>query len=142
MKPTARWIWGAGGLAALGALLIFWILSQNSSNLPGTRWNLAFLNGHAPLGASGTVSISFEAGQQVSGNSGCNIFGGSYSTNGSRLALTQLNSTMRACADQGLNDQEAEFYQALGVVTAYEISGGQLLLRDAGGTAVLTFNPG
>jgi heat shock protein HslJ len=47
-----------------------------------------------------------------------------------------------ACADQSVNDQEAAFNQAMSSVTAFEISNGQLDLKDATGTIVLTFVTG
>ena len=52
-----------------------------------------------------------------------------------------MSSTLRACAEQGLNDQEAQYYAALSNTTASELAGGQLLLKDASGAILLAFDP-
>ena len=97
------------------------------------------LNGHAPLNMAEPISLSFEAGQRAGGNSGCNSYGGSYTVAGNTLTISEINSTMRACAEQALNDQEAEYYQALQAVAAYELANDQLTLKDASGAVLLIF---
>jgi heat shock protein HslJ len=111
----------------------------SSDNLAGSAWHLTMLNGHAPLNMAEPISLSFEAEQRAGGNSGCNSYGGSYMVAGSTLTISEINSTLRACAEQALNDQEAEYYQALQAVAAYEHSNDQLILKDARGVVLLIF---
>lgn len=109
-----------------------------SQNLVGTHWKLTTLNGQA-LVAGSQITLDFNQGNQIDGNSGCNSYGGEYVLNGSAMSFNKMLSTLMACADQSINDQEAAFNQAMSSVAAFEISNGQLNLKDAAGTIVLTF---
>ena len=75
----------------------------------------------------------------MGGDSGCNSYGGQYRLSGSSITVTQLISTMRACAEQPLNDQEAVFQKALGDATQISLAGNQLTLQNASGGEVLAF---
>jgi heat shock protein HslJ len=57
----------------------------------------------------------------------------------STLSFSKVFSTMLACIDQSVNDREAAFNQAMSSVASFEISNGQLSLKDAGGATVLVF---
>ena len=48
-------------------------------------------------------------------------------------------STLRACAEQPLNDQEAVFQKALGDAAQISLAGSQLTLQNASGGEVLAF---
>jgi putative lipoprotein len=109
--------------------------------LAGTQWNLAALNGQAPVAGFDRLALKFESDSQVSGNSGCNSFGGSYTATGGALRFGPLAGTLRACAEQALNDQEARYYTALSNTAAFELAGGRLLFKDASGATVLVFDP-
>lgn len=109
------------------------------NDLAGTKWRLTELNGNAPLAAAEPITLSFESATQAGGNSGCNIYGGSYRVSGSSLSFSELASTMRACADPAPMEQEGSFLQALGAAASYELSNGALALKDRAGTVVLRF---
>src|SRR6185503_18202039 len=49
------------------------------------------------------------------------------------------SSTKRACLAQNMNVQETAYLEALTKVSAYEVSGDHLVLRDAAGTTLLPF---
>lgn len=110
-----------------------------SNDLAGSQWRLTELNGNAPLASTEPISLNFESATQAGGNSGCNIYGGSYRVSGSSLSFSELASTMRACADPAPMEQEGIFLQALGAATTYEQANNQLLLKDAAGTVILRF---
>jgi heat shock protein HslJ len=57
----------------------------------------------------------------------------------STLSFSEAFSTMMACADQSVNDQEAAFNQAMSSVASFETSNGQFSLKDASGAVVLVF---
>lgn len=62
------------------------------------------------------------------GNTSCNVFGGSYKTNGGRLSITDTISTMRACIEDERMDIERKFLDALKQADRYQISGDRLML--------------
>lgn len=109
------------------------------SPLADTQWRLIELDGRAPIPAGEPLNLRFDSGDQAGGNSGCNIYGGSYRATDTTLTFGALASTQRACLDPALNDQETAFYQALDAVVAYALVGGQLVLKDANGAARLRF---
>lgn len=109
------------------------------SPLADTQWRLIELDGRAPIPAGEPLNLRFASGDQAGGNSGCNIYGGSYRATDTTLTFGALASTQRACLDPALNDQETAFYQALDAVVAYALVGGQLVLKDANGAARLRF---
>jgi heat shock protein HslJ len=124
------------------ALLITILISScsgisGSSNLEG-NWKLSLINGQAPLAGS-TISAKFEKGE-IGGNSGCNSYGGQYSTSGNKLTLSQLVMTEMACMDpQGVMDQETAFLQAFGQAASYSIKDGNLEIQNASGDTILVF---
>jgi heat shock protein HslJ len=83
-----------------------------------------------------TLTAEF-GGSEVSGDGGCNTFGGPYTVNGTSIRIGPLNSTLRACADDALNTQEAQYLMALELAASFQVKGNRLdLLRADGGIAV------
>jgi len=78
---------------------------------------------------------------QVSGSAGCNTYSGGYTLNGTTLKIGPLASTMKACADQAVNDQEQQFLAALQASTTYDQTGNILTLKAAGGENQVTLVP-
>lgn len=86
--------------------------------------------------AGSELTATFDAGQ-ISGNSGCNQFSGSYEVDGTKIAIGPLASTLRACADPAVDQQSTEYLAALELARTFTTAGGNLtLLRDDGGIAV------
>jgi putative lipoprotein len=110
----------------------------NGDPLNNTIWELYSMGQYSPIPGS-TLTIQFEDGQ-VSGNGGCNSFGGEYRVNGDKLKLEKLMSTLMACADPAMMEQETIFMQALGEAQRFEIMDGQLQIFGSDGEA-LTFVP-
>jgi heat shock protein HslJ len=101
--------------------------------LSGSTWLLTTTSGqdHVTLVLPGSgITLSFEGENRISGNAGCNGYGGVYTlgTDG-EIALSEIISTLRACADNQMTIQESIYLSALSGVTRYEISGHQLALR-------------
>ena len=139
MNKTWRWL--ALGVVLAAAALLFGC-STSAPSLANTNWSLVSINGQPPI-AGRALTLSFQADGQLVGDSGCNSYGGQYHVSGSSIAITQLVSTLRACAEQPLNDQEAAFQKALGEATQISLSGKQLTpqltLSNASGGGVLVF---
>jgi heat shock protein HslJ len=74
---------------------------------------------------------------EVSGDGGCNTFGGPYEVQGNTIRIGPLSSTLRACADEALNTQESQYLMALELAATFSVTGSRLeLLRADGGIAV------
>ena len=146
MSMSWRWIalWALALVLAAGALLLAMNTFANGSfaspatNLANTNWSLVSINGQAPI-AGRALTLSFQSNGQLRGDSGCNGYGGHYQVNGSTIAVDRLVSTLRACAEQPLNDQEAAFQKALSAAAQFSVQGDRLTLKDAIGGQVLVF---
>ena len=107
--------------------------------LAGKTWTLVSYgdpaNPTAVLDTGKPITVEF-SGTGVSGNGGCNGFGGSFQYDINTLTFSQLVHTMIAC-DQPINDQETTFFDALSKATIYQVNGDQLTITYDGG--VLTF---
>jgi heat shock protein HslJ len=90
---------------------------------------------------TGSTLTAIFTPDQVSGSAGCNTYSGPYTLNGTTLKIGPLASTMRACADQAVNDQEQQFLAALQASTTYGQSGNILTLKAAGGENQVTLIP-
>ena len=107
-----------------------WILTGGSS--PGSVWVLL---------PGTTISASFSAENQLSGTSGCNTYGSTYSVNGSSISIGVPAASNISCGDpEGVMQQEASYLAALAQMTSFQISGNQLTL--SGGGTTMTYQLG
>ena len=120
------------------AILLTACGSIGEDSLKGTSWELYAISKHPPIDGS-HITLKFEDGQ-VSGNSGCNSFGGDYKVNGDKIEFGMMMSTLMACADPAMMDQETSFMQMLGKAQRFELADDQLLVYGSGDEA-LTFVP-
>jgi predicted secreted protein/heat shock protein HslJ len=88
-------------------------------------WRLVELQrspGNTQSAPDANVTIRLSADGKVSGSAGCNSFGGSYTAGENRaIALSQLISTLRACASPSVNTFEQEYLGALQSVSSYVV---------------------
>jgi len=128
-------------------VVVLWIVvvaiaacSDGPDNDPTDRtWQLTELEGAEPL--DGTIPDLTLTDEAVSGNAGCNTYGGPAAVNVDDNTITlgpDIISTMMACED-AVNEQEERFLDALVRVTAYEMANDTLTLLDADGIALATF---
>jgi heat shock protein HslJ len=83
-----------------------------------------------------TLTAEFADGT-ISGNSGCNQYTGPYEASGTSITIGPLASTLRACADPAVGQQETEYLAALELARTFSVAGGNLnLFREDGGIAV------
>ena len=128
---------------ALILISLLTILLSNCGSVSGdpldsTGWELYAISKHRPIEGS-TITISFEDGR-VTGFSGCNSYGSEYQVNGSKITFEIFESTLMACADPAMMDQETAFMQMLGNSQRFELADGQLLIYWSEHEA-LTFAP-
>jgi heat shock protein HslJ len=96
-----------------------------------TQWNLIELNGTAVNvpASEGQVYIYLQQeGDKLSGSDGSNRFFGSYDLSGSSLQFHSVAQTMMACRG-AFTEHEAEFTEALKLVTSYQIADNVLQLK-------------
>lgn len=107
--------------------------------LAGVTWRLAeFVNADGVSASPvAEATLTFEEGR-AGGNTGCNSFSAGYTVSGQQLSFQPGVSTMMACAEPIMAQEQALLSQ-LNEVAAYEIVSGQLHLLDAAGQTLLTF---
>jgi heat shock protein HslJ len=106
-------------------------------DLEGGTWVLTDLNGVDPL-ETRRPTLEFEAGQ-VSGNTGCNHYGGSFTLQGNAIQFEGLFSTEMACLDPaGMMEQERVYLDLLKSADRLVLTDGVLTLY-AGSNQILTF---
>jgi heat shock protein HslJ len=115
---------------------------SHPSTLAGTTWRLLSIQGRpVPLGPD--VTLTFDDADRVSGNGGCNGFGGQFTYEPATGAIRVSNrvSTLRECFEQVRSDLESAYFNALaGAIVANMDSAGHLVL--GGSAAELVFEVG
>ena len=118
--------------------------APSGASFDGTRWVLASMgkNGEeiAPVAGS-TITLEFASNGQVGGNAGCNTYGGSYETRANNITFLSLVSTLMACADNAVTEQEGAYLQALNSASTFEKSADGLTILYEGGSGRLHFTP-
>ncbi len=89
--------------------------------------------------AGTTITAKFSPDGNVTGNAGCNHYGGGYLLDGANLSVSSLFSTLMYCETTGVMEQEARYLGLLGNVSSYRVEGDRLVLTDAAGTDLLFF---
>lgn len=114
----------------------------DTSELVGGEWLLVSMGpagAQEPVVAGSEVTLSFDAAGQAGGSGGCNAYGGSYTVDGSSITFGEIVSTLMACADEAVNEQEGRYLAALGGATTFEVSGDRLTIAYDEGQGTLTF---
>lgn len=97
-------------------------------NLAGSEWGLQGQD--APF-------VQFGANGEMTGNGGCNNFGGSYKLNGERLIIGPIMSTKKACMGDVMQ-QETAFFQALQKAHRVAATRLKLVIYDADNNELLS----
>lgn len=114
--------------------LTFGAAAQNETvepSLVGSEWLLVSTQAQGTLmpAYDGVgVTLNFTEQGEYNGNSGCNLYHGSYTQDGALLSLGAAASTRMACIDENANAQESDFLAALATVTGYQTTGNRLSL--------------
>lgn len=104
------------------------------------EWIVISLNDTQVAGSVVPTVVFTEEGV-VSGQAGCNTFGGTYTTDENNgIVLTDVTTTLMACEDEAIMSQETALLEALQQTTLYLIEGNTLTLTDDGGTALAVLN--
>lgn len=101
--------------------------------LAGDEWTVESIEGK-PVVEGSNVTMTFDAEGRVYGSASCNRFTGGFTLTGEGLSIGDVASTMMACIEPDVGDQEHRFLQALAGVTGFEIAadGALVLLGNSG----------
>jgi len=103
----------------------------SSASLIGS-WKLTAygpVNSPTPAVADAEANLTFNGDGTVTGNSGCNEFGGSYKVEGNQITFDQVTSTLMAC-DEPRMAQEDVVHKVLTDTATYKIEGNTLTLTN------------
>lgn len=110
---------------------------ESASLLTGDEWTVTSINGTATIGSQ-PVTITFADDGTAYGNASCNRFTGGWVLTGEGLTLGPMASTMMACTEDGLSNQEHAFLTALETVGRFEIGAdGSLVLMGGDGPGIV-----
>lgn len=144
MKPMR---WCLAGMLVLTILAGLGCGSKSSGgtggSFEGKDWVLlAYDTGSGMRGVPLSVSVDarFEGGR-VSGNSGVNTYGASYTASGSSLTVAQAVSTMMAGPAEAMQ-VEQDYLAALARSSSYTASSDTLTIYDKDGGEILSYNLG
>lgn len=125
-------------VVALGA--VAGCSSAAADPLNKTQWRLTGWSVDSIDPSSVTITAKFADGQ-ISGNSGVNSYGGSYTVGpGGSIALGPLAMTEMAGPEPAMR-AEAAYQTLLAQARSFRLSGTALILLDAGGNESLIFSP-
>ncbi|MEI8333557.1 MAG: META domain-containing protein [Chloroflexota bacterium] len=93
----------------------------------------------APVPDGTSATAVFAAGK-VAGTAGCNSYTGTYTVDGTTLAIGPLATTMMACQPPA-SDLETAYLANMGKVASFAGSATKLTLSDASGTTLLQYAP-
>lgn len=108
-----------------------------SAASPEGEWTLQTLNGD-PLLAGSAINTTLEDGK-ITGHSGCNSYGGTYTVKGADLQLGEIAMTLMACMEDGVMEQEQAYMAALANVTEFRLDADRLELLDESGAILLVY---
>jgi heat shock protein HslJ len=125
------------------------VAATSSTGLAGTNWVLTQYSAHqspwVPAVGTHAPTLKFGTDGTVSGNGGCNSFGGTYTEATGEITFSPLIRTLMACADPAVNTQEGVIMSVLtgvnGKVT-FTLAGDQLTLSTPSGILVFAASNG
>ena len=111
------------------------------ADLAGSKWVLSsYVADDEDVGAAAVAALDFGADGTLSGTTGCNSFGGTFSQDGSNLSIELGPMTLVACSDGATTAQERAIVDGMSRVSSFTTSG-QLALLDDDGAALLIYDP-
>jgi heat shock protein HslJ len=109
--------------------------------LEDTHWSLVSFGApgaETPLVEGSSITLLLADGQ-AGGFGGCNSYGTTYQVAGNELTFGQITSTLVACEDDQVTQQEQEYFRALESANSYELEGNHLRITYDGGEGLLVF---
>ncbi len=101
--------------------------------LAGTTWAVSELPGAQP-NEPRRQTLTFSGNGHISGNGGCNGFGGDYTQTGAQLRFERIIHTMMACLPNMGSEQA--YLDALEAARSGAVDGDTLTLKNGSGATV------
>ena len=86
-----------------------------------------------------TIRLEFGDDNLAGGTGGCNAYGAPYEVRENLLSFGEITSTLIACEDEGVMQQEQRYFQALGAAGEFELAEDRLKIWYDDGQGVLNF---
>ncbi|MDE2778181.1 MAG: META domain-containing protein [Chloroflexota bacterium] len=129
------------GIPIIGVLVLVVSCTVVDESLSGTSWTLAALGPvSAPqpaLEGSGAALSFSEEGNEVTEDTGCNSYWGSYEADGESFTIAELSWHERGCPSDGLFQQESAMIDILVGAHRYSSSDSRLTIESADGRALV-----
>jgi heat shock protein HslJ len=115
--------------------------ATNLAALTNSSW---VLESYGPVSSTGKAladtktSLIFKNNGSLSGNVGCNSFGGNFRVNENQLIFGPMMSTMMACPEQ-IMQQEGAVLKVFNGTTKFNISSNALTITSSDGQSSATF---
>jgi heat shock protein HslJ len=122
-----------------------WILSAcaaagGSASLAGTPWKLVSYGPKGeqiPAVTGVQTNVDFGTDGHVSGNVGCNPFGGSYKVSARKITFSEIFSTEIACQEPR-NTQERQVFQVMKGTVRFELLGNSIVIFSTDEASTIT----
>jgi len=114
----------------------------SSKDLENTRWELVSygeIGSEVAVVEDSTVTLEFQPGGQIGGTGGCNSYGGEATLEDGKLTVGEIMSTLMACMDEAVMQQEGQFFKALNSAEEVKLSGNELTILYNEGNGALHF---
>jgi heat shock protein HslJ len=115
---------------------------SSSPDLQGSSWKLVSYGSPQSLTAAAAgieTHLDFSTDGRVTGNMGCNSFGGNYELKNGQIVVSQMISSMMACLGPQM-DQERTTLQVLRGSANYQIKNNQLLIQSSDGAKMIVLS--
>jgi heat shock protein HslJ len=115
---------------------------DGDNELANTSWLLVSFGATGsdmPVLEGTTITLEFESATQLGGSGGCNSYGADYTAQNGTISVGEVVSTLMACVEEGVTEQEQEYLAALSAAEEYELTADQLTIWYNGGAGVLTY---
>ena len=100
-------------------------------NLVNTSWTLVSFGqpgAEVPVIEGSKVTLQFNAEGKASGSGSCNSYSAQYQVKVNLLSFGEINRTLMACEQKGIDQQEQDYLQALGSAGRFELAGDRLTI--------------
>lgn len=104
--------------------------------LAGTHWTITGIDARETL-ARTDLTADFGVDGRVNGDSGCNLYSGSFTQSGATVTFGELLSTRRACLAEDRARQEDRIMGIMHGATSVKMVGNELRIRGGDGTLTL-----
>ena len=125
-------------IGLLVVLVLAACASGTSASITG-QWELVShgsVSNQVPAAADVDTSIEFGADGQLSGNVGCNGFGGEYTVDGDTITFSPVTSTMMFC-EGPVGEQEIGTITVFQESATFVLDGDRLTITSADGNSMI-----